>query len=145
MVTRARHTGVVVADIDRAQRFYETFLNLKVARRMEESGPFIETLLGLPGVNVTTVKMEGAPGQIIVELLYFHSHKDPAPRPPAPYSIGPTHMALTVDDVDGLYEKMSAAGTPFISRPQLSVDGIAKVAFCRDPDGMMLELVQMVG
>jgi catechol 2,3-dioxygenase-like lactoylglutathione lyase family enzyme len=144
MVTAApRHYGIVVSDLERALGFYRDLLDLKVARQMDESGPFIETVLGIPGVDVTTCKMEAEKGGPQVELLCFKSHKDPNPRPPQPYFIGPTHMAFTVDNLMALHRRMTAKGVPFVSPPQVSADGKAKVAFCRDPDGTLLELVEL--
>ena len=52
---------------------------------------------------------------------------------------------LTVSDLDGLYARLTQNGVQFLSPPQLSVDGRARVAFCADPDGSMLELVEPVG
>jgi catechol 2,3-dioxygenase-like lactoylglutathione lyase family enzyme len=145
MITAApRHYGIVVSDLERALDFYEGLLDLKVARRMDESGPFIATVLGLPDVRVTTVKMEAEAGGTQVELLCFESHRDPAPRPPQPYFVGPTHMAFTVGDLGALHDRMIAKGVPFVSPPLTSADGKAKVAFCRDPDGTLLELVELV-
>ncbi len=142
---RPRHFGIVVSDLDRALTFYQGLLGLRVSRQMDEWGPFIEQVLGLPKVRVTTVKLEAETGQTQVELLRFHSHEDAHPRPPEPYFVGPTHMAFTVDDLDALHQKLVAVGTPFVSFPQLSPDGRAKVAFCRDPDGTLLELVELIG
>ena len=124
--------------------FYATLLGLREARRMEEYGPFIETVLGLPGVRVTTVKLECERGGTQVELLKFHSHDDPNPQRREFYSVGPTHMAFTVDDLDGLHHRLVEKGISFVSVPQLSADGGAKVAFCRDPDGTLLELVELM-
>jgi catechol 2,3-dioxygenase-like lactoylglutathione lyase family enzyme len=125
MITAApRHYGIVVSDLERALGFYRDLLDLKVARQMDETGPFIETVLGMPGVDVTTCKMEAEKGGTQVELLCFKSHKDPSPRPP--------------------HGRMAANGVQFVSPPQVSADGNAKVAFCRDPDGTLLELVELI-
>lgn len=138
-----RHFGIVVADLERSLAFYGGLLGFAVARRMEEEGPFIDAVLGLPATRVTTVKLEAEPGGVQIELLHFHSHPDPAPRPPQPWSVGPTHMAFTVTGLPDLYRRLSAAGTTFTTPPRLSVDGRALVTFCRDPDGTLLELVEL--
>jgi catechol 2,3-dioxygenase-like lactoylglutathione lyase family enzyme len=141
---RPRHFGIVVGDLDRSLEFYCGILGFGVARRMEETGPFIDEILGLRGARLTTVKLEATAGDVQIELLHFQSHPDPAPRPRAVNEIGPAHMALTVDDLSSLYQSIAAAGLPFLSPPRLSVDGRAKVAFCRDPDGTLLELVEPI-
>ena len=55
---------------------------------------------------------------------------------------GLTHIALTVDDLDREYARLGAENIEFISPPETSPDGGAKVAFCRGPDGEFVELVQ---
>ncbi len=145
MTTSLRHFGIVVADLDRALDFYTGLLGLKVIRRMEEHGPFIDCVLGQKAVRVTTVKMGGGSGETLLELLKFHT---PEVREQnigrGLFSIGPTHLALTVSDLDALCEGLRAAGIRFISPPQVSADGLAKVCFCLDPEGTPIELVQLL-
>ena len=40
------------------------------------------------------------------------------------------------------YNRLVEAGVYFNSPPQLSPDGFAKVTFCKDPDGSLIELVE---
>jgi predicted enzyme related to lactoylglutathione lyase len=58
-------------------------------------------------------------------------------------AIGPTHVALNVTNLDELYIRLSDAGVPFNAPPSMSPDGCAKVAFCQDPDGTFIELVEL--
>lgn len=53
-------------------------------------------------------------------------------------------MDFTVQDLDGLFQKLSRAGVRFTAPPQVSPDGLAKVVFCQDPDGAPIELVEML-
>lgn len=139
-----RHTGLVVSDMHRSLRFYCGLLALKEAPIADESGPFIETILGIPGVRVKTCKLAGTDGgPTLVELLEFVSHHGHVEGRKL-YTVGPTHAALTVGNLDALHAKLTDAGVTFISPPQLTPDGRAKVAFCHDPDGTPLELVQML-
>lgn len=143
MTVRAvRHAGIVVADMDAALRFWRDALGLEVRADADEHGPFLDTVLADPGVRVRTVKLAAPEGPTLVELLRFEG-------PPAAdvdvedlRRLGPTHVALTVDDVEALQTPLEAAGARFWSAPQVSADGRAKVAFCAAPDGAMLELVE---
>ena len=47
-------------------------------------------------------------------------------------------------DLDGLYEKAVAAGIRFNTAPALAAGGKAKVTYCRDPEGVILELVEIL-
>lgn len=138
--TALRHAGITVRDLERSASFYREFFGFEDVRRMEESGPFIERISGLPGVSVTTLKVR-APGGGMIELLQYHS---PAAldRRQDIFIVGCSHVALTVTDAEAVYRRLRAAGLEAVSAPQESDDGSARVFFCRDPDGVLLEVVQ---
>lgn len=144
-VRSVRHVGIVVSDAERALGFYRDLLGLRVEVDQVEEGAFVETILGLPAVRVRTVKLASPEGATLVELLQFNVAGDRASGARGLAEIGPTHAALTVEDIDELYVRLAYAGVRFISSPQTSVDGRARVAFCADPDGTMLELVEPIG
>lgn len=145
MTIALRHFGIVVQDLERALDFYGGLLELKVIRRMDEHGPFVDGILGQKAVRVTTVKMGGSTGETLLELLKFQSPEVmEQSNGRGLFSIGPTHLALTVSDLDALSERLRAAGIRFISAPQVSADGLAKVCFCSDPEGTPIELVQLL-
>lgn len=149
MIRNFRHVGIVVSDLEAALDFYGRVLGLQVVRRLEEGGEFLETLLGLAGASATTVKMglpgpgPGAAPAPFLELLYFHV-------PPAAdvrrrlNDRGPTHLALTVDDLEAIYRRLREEGFDFISPPVMSPDGAVKLAFGSTPDGVYLELVEEI-
>jgi catechol 2,3-dioxygenase-like lactoylglutathione lyase family enzyme len=143
MITAIRHTGLVVADLDRAVHFWCDVLGFRVLKRLLESGPHIDAMMGLADVRVTTVKM-AAPDGNLIELLHFHSHPDRQKWSGTPYSTGFTHVALTVDDLDVACRQLAAAGVEFDAPPQYSPDGYAKVCYCRGPEAILLELVEVL-
>lgn len=143
MITHIRHTGLVVADLEAALRFWCDLLGFRVTRRMDESGPHLDAMMGLKDVRVTTVKL-GAPDGNLVELLHFRSHPDRPAWTGTPHSTGFTHIALTVDDLDAACEKLGRAGVTFSAPPQRSPEGYAKVTYCRGPEGVLLELVEVL-
>jgi len=137
-----RHTGIVVRNLDKALNFYKSVLGLKVQKKMNESGKYIDNLIGLKGVKVKTIKMSADDGNLI-ELLYFESH----PRKNIKRDIcdiGYSHISFTVEDVDREYERLKTSGIKFSSVPQVSPDGKAKVVFCQDPEGNFIELVEQL-
>jgi glyoxylase I family protein len=143
MITQVRHTGLVVADLGQALHFWCDLLGFTVSRQMEESGPHIDAMMGLKDVRVTTSKLTAPEGGMI-ELLYFHSHSDRAAWTGTPYSTGFTHVAMTVKDIHDLCEKLSQAGATFSAPPQRSPDGKVLVTYCRGPEGVLLELVELL-
>ena len=139
-----RHFGIVVSDMERSLRFYRDLLGLKIVRVMDESGEYIDNVLSLQNVRVTTVKMSADSGATLVELLEFKSHPRQSRGDHEVCSVGPSHVAFTVDDLDAVYHRLSRAGIRFNAPPQLSPDGYAKVTFCQDPDGTLVELVEVL-
>lgn len=142
MINDIRHTGIVVTDLETSLRFYRDLLGFRIAKQMEEVGTYIDAVLGLQNVKVTTVKLSAPSGQMI-ELLKYQSH--PATQTIREIcEIGISHIAITVDDLDDEYTKLKDQGIRFNSPPQVSPDSYAKVAFCRAPEGTFIELVEVL-
>ena len=147
VIKNIRHTGLVVRDINRSLAFYRDTLGLHVKSTQEETGSFLDTILADQGIVVQTVKMAASSGETLLELLYF---KAPVGIElgiclPKPYnSFGFTHLAFTVGEVELACTAVITAGGQCLSPPQKSADGSVRVAFCRDPEGNLLELVQLI-
>ena len=51
---------------------------------------------------------------------------------------------FTVEDLEKTFEVLSKNGVHFNAPPQHSPDGYAKVTFCRGPENLFLELVEVI-
>lgn len=142
-ITHFRHTGLVVSNLERALDFWVKTLGFKIIKQMDESGPHIDKMMGLHDVRLTTVKLALPDGNMI-ELLKFHSHPDQSSWLGKPYSTGFTHVAFTVTNLQELSEKLTNDGVHFFDKPQLSPDGNVKVIYCQGPEGVLLELVEIL-
>jgi len=143
MINAIRHTGLVVADLERALHLWCDVLGFKVVKQMEESGAHIDAMMGLHDVLVTTAKLVAPDGNLI-ELLRFHSHPDQPRWEGTPYSTGFTHIALTVNDLEQLVDTLRQEGFSFPASPQYSPDGYAMVTYAKGPEGILLELVEIL-
>ena len=143
MITAIRHVGLVVADLEKSLKFWCETMGFVVSRQMEESGPHIDAMMGLKDVRVTTAKL-AAPDGNLLELLYFHSHPDKQQWEGKPYSTGFTHIALTVQNLDEICRRLQQVGVTFPAKPQRSPDGVAKVIYATGPEGVLLELVEII-
>lgn len=143
MINQIRHTGLVVNDLELALHFWRDLLGFSIDKRMDESGPYIDAMMGLTNVEVTTVKMSAPLGGVI-ELLHFKSHTDVDVWRGAPYTTGFTHLALSVKNLDECFKRLGDAGVSFPAKPQCSPDGAVKVIYCRGPEGVLLELVELI-
>lgn len=143
MITAIRHAGLVVADLEQSLKFWCDGMGFVVSRLMEESGPHIDAMMGLKEVRVTTAKL-AAPDGSLLELLCFHSHPDKPRWSGTPYSTGFNHIALTVKDLDETLSRLKQFGTSIPAQPQLSTDGKVKVIYATGPEGVLLELVEVL-
>ena len=143
MIMAIRHVGLVVADLEKSLKFWCDAMGFVVSHQMEESGPHIDAMMGLKDTRVTTAKL-AAPDGNLLELLRFHSHPDKPRWAGKPYSTGFTHIALTVKDLDGTLHRLRHHGVSIPSEPQLSPDGQVKVIYATGPEGVLLELVEVV-
>ena len=143
MILNKRHTGLVVRDLERSIRFYEG-LGLKVWRREEETGPFIGTVVGIPDVRIEWAKMK-CPDGSIVELLQYQSHPDEWPLVNAlSNKLGCSHIAFTVENIDRTCQEILKFGGSVVNPPVLAPNGMAKVTYCHDPDGILMEVVEEI-
>jgi predicted enzyme related to lactoylglutathione lyase len=140
MTVNIRHMGFVVDNLDESLIFYMENFGFKIYKKDKESGSFIDQILGYEKLDLTTVKMTISNGQMI-ELIDFGRHRKLIKGHHLNQS-GPTHIALTVNNLDQMYCKMLDKGVKFISHPVQSPDGLVKVAFCRAPEGTYIELVE---
>jgi len=141
---KIRHVGITVRDIDKSLYFYRDILGFTVVREMNESGRFIDDISGLNNVKVNTVKLN-TPSQNggMIELLCYESHTSSVHHDPI-FKCGISHFALTVENIDEIYKKLSSENIVFNCKPKISDDGGAKVTFCRDFENNLIELVEVL-
>ena len=142
-VSKIRHAGIVVSDIENSLPFYRDLLGLQPWWDEIEEGPFVEAVTGVPGARIHTVKLK-APDGVSIELLQYLNTPKPVPNLTHSNDVGCNHVAMQVGDLDALYEKAVAAGIRFNTPPVLAAGGKAKVTYCRDPEGVLLELVEIL-
>jgi catechol 2,3-dioxygenase-like lactoylglutathione lyase family enzyme len=144
MISSIRHIGFVVTNLDESLKFYSKILGLKIYRRYTENGDFIDSLTGMENVSLEWVKLI-IPSGGLIELLQYHTHPQvnkslnqglPSNR------LGCSHAALTVSDLSTLYVKLTEAGYTCKSKPLIAPGGKAKILYCHDPDGAILELIE---
>ena len=143
MITKMRHTGIVVTDMDRSLKFYRDLLGLEVALDREQGNAFLDKLLALDRVRMRVVMLEAQDGNRI-ELFQFYSHPDKPADQITINRIGCSHVCFAVDNVDKDYQRLREAGMQFNCPPTVSPDGYAKVTYAHDPDGTTIELTQIL-
>jgi glyoxylase I family protein len=142
------HFNIVVADLERSVRFYETVLGLRRGFERLLEGAWLDAVTGLQGARARCVFLEAADSGVRLELLEYRSPTAAATALNSlPQVPGLRHLAFRVPDMDWFYEKARSHGVRFISEPVLvpfELPGGRKKRLCYfyDPDGVLLEAAE---
>jgi len=142
-VIKVRHIGITVSNLDKMLDFYRDLLGFADSKIALESGDYIDNFSNLSGVEVTTAKLSNSFGDVIIELLKYHSHETSSTVRQINDG-GISHFAITVDNIEDVYSRLFEKGIHFNCKPQKSPDGGALVTFCRDPEDNLIEVVEVL-
>ena len=142
MIKDVRHVGIVVSNMEKSLKFYRDLLGLKVKSLVNEEGKFLDNMLAHENVKNKVAKLVTEQGNALVELIDSRSYGNKKDRDF--FTIGASHFAFTVDDLEKTYDYLVKNGVKFTAPPQQTPDGFAKVTFCEDPDGTPIELVEVI-
>jgi catechol 2,3-dioxygenase-like lactoylglutathione lyase family enzyme len=141
MIKSFHHTAVSVSDLDRSIEFYRDVLGMTLEWRIDHrKSDGLEKVVGLRNVDVSYAILSGWGGRI--ELFQYHSPIGKPYPPDKPVSDkGITHFAFEVENIDALFEKLTACGVHFNSQPTDIRPGV-RATYFHDPDGITIEFVQ---
>ena len=137
-MTTARfdHVGISVADMPAATEWYCRVFGLAT-----------ENEFSVPGTDLCGIMLRHDSGYRI-ELLHRPSSV-PGIEPENPVAAAGTrgfgHICLCVDDVEGEYERLLAAGAVSRKPPAPSPRPGGRFAFVADPEGNLIELLDRKG
>jgi diaminopimelate decarboxylase len=139
------HVSLTVDDLDRSVGFYCDLLGLTLYDRGRLEPDLIEQMTGLPNAEVDYADVDL--GSRILELLYYRTAAVRRPIASRQERPGSVHIGLRVDDAAAVHGRLAAAGFAPLSPPRtLPDDGSgwsgSIVFYVRDPDGVMLEIVE---
>lgn len=121
------HTMIRVSDIEKSLKFYQELLGMKLERKKE-----------LEGKGATLYFLGDGEGYTQIELTYNHN------LPEGGYTQGTYfgHFAFQVDTMELFSQKLKEFGLEYFREPfVMGVNG-TKIAFIKDPDGNMVELIE---
>lgn len=151
-VIRWGHINVNVSDLERSIAFYEKlgfelyrhgipYLDLTMDDGTTALPGACSDALGLPEeTRGRACIMQLGSGYPKLDLTEFE-----APAPEAPLTnadTGIVRLCLAAKNLQGLYERLVAAGVRFLSPPQPCKNRMAVIAVCADPDGALIELIE---
>lgn len=134
------HVAISVKDLDRALKFYRDLLGFEVDwERDHYGGDQMSRVVGLSGADAQVVMLKGFGTRL--ELFKYYSPEGEETGSKRQCDFGLTHFALSVKEIQGLYERLSEAGVQFNCPPQNLRPGVW-VTYMRDPEGVTIELVE---
>jgi catechol 2,3-dioxygenase-like lactoylglutathione lyase family enzyme len=145
-VSRIDHVGINSSDFDHTLAFYRDVLGLRVMSEGTFRDGETAALLGLESVELHIADLDSGDGRV-VELIEYRRPKGDRVGFQL-YDSPVIHIALTVDDLAAVRERLVAAGIDVISRRPLTIHdpgGAFDGAIClyvKAPEGVILELVQ---
>jgi catechol 2,3-dioxygenase-like lactoylglutathione lyase family enzyme len=133
------HVGLTVSDLDRSAAFYRDLLDLRDVARNRLDGEAISGQTLLPGTVIDVALLAGS--NTLLELLCY---RHPAPRPYAlrPCDAGAAHVCIVVEDIEARVDALQRAGVALPSGPARLMHDDTWMIYVRDPDGIIVELIQ---
>ena len=142
MISGIHHASFTVSDMDRSIAFYRDILGMSVdwdskKAGVEFKGEVADRVTGCPGTEQRIVFL--TIGGDRLELVEY-TPIGKALEDNQASDTGSAHVCFRTDDMQGLYDKLSAEGVRLHCYPQNN--GRAIVIYFRDPDGIILEATQ---
>ena len=137
------HTGFVVSDLDRSVEFYRDGLGLELDRSRESSSPGLSSIVGYDDAHIRVALLTGTDGHVLELIQYVNpagTMRDADQQYERSLS-GATHLAFLVDDIEGVFQRLLAAGGTQLNPPVETRPGV-QACYIQDPDGNWIELVE---
>ena len=138
------HIGIHVSDLEAGRRFYETVFGFEVigVDRWDEGNADINAYVGLDESSADSYMLRGA--NIYIEIWAYRSPTPiAAPRPTLASDLGYTHICFQVEDFDEALDAFLTAGGTLIKPLTSARPGGARMHYCRDPFGNIVEILQV--
>src|SRR5216684_8314101 len=122
-IIAADHTGITVSNLERSLEFWQNVLGFEFSHRAHQTSEMAAEITGVAGAELKLAVVK-APGGHKIELLEYVApadHKKNASLRPC--DVGHVHVALTVDNLEPLLEKIAASGWKAAGKPQTLTAG----------------------
>jgi catechol 2,3-dioxygenase-like lactoylglutathione lyase family enzyme len=146
-IIAADHTGITVSNVERSLAFWRDVLGFELSHTAHQTGELAREITGVSGAELKLAVVK-APGGHKIELLEYLVPADRKNVNLRPCDIGSVHVALLVNDLDAVLERIAASGWKAAGKPQMLKCGPnagKRVVYVRDPDGTTIEFMQTPG
>ncbi len=131
----AADVAIACRELDESLRFYHGALGLRIAQDVDVPAHIATTARFAPGA-FRHVRLQV--GATLIKLMQIQPPPDPASDG---FLAGVRWITLYVRDLDGALSRLNAYGFPTYSGPLQGMAG--RLACVRDPDGVVVEIVQL--
>ena len=139
------HSGFTVSNLERSLAFWRDVLGLEPSHTAHQTGRLAEEITGIAGAEIKLAVVKTPSGHKI-ELLEYLAPTDRKHVDLRPCDVGHVHVALLVDDLDAILERIGASGWKAAGKPQMLKTGPnagKRVVYVRDPDGTTIEFMEL--
>lgn len=142
MITGFNHTSFTVADMEKSVAFWTRMLGFEAASVSPREGSWQEAVTGVANASLMVAHLYGH-GQHI-EFIQYLQGAVPG-DPPSPAQCGVGHVCLETDDIEATWDALLGAGATAqgsIADVTSGAVGGARAGYLRDPNGILIELLQ---
>ena len=143
MITGFNHTSFTIADMEKSVKFWTELLGFKAASVSPREGRWQEEVTGIAGASLMVAHLYGHGHHI--EFFQYLAGAVPGAAP-APALGGAAHVCLETDDIERTWAallKEGATAQGAIATVTTGAVGGAKAGYIRDPNGILIELLQL--
>ena len=144
-IISADHTGITVSNLEQSLAFWHDVLGLELSHRAHQTGEMASEITGVAGAELKLAVVK-APGGHKIELLEYLAPSHRKHLAFKPCDVGSVHVALLVDNLDAVVERIVASGWKAAGQAQTLTTGPnagKRVVYVRDPDGTTIEFMEM--
>jgi glyoxylase I family protein len=144
-IIAADHTGITVSNLERSLAFWRDILGLELSHTAYQTGDMAREITGVTGAEIKLAVLK-APGGHKIELLEYLAPVDRKHGDLQPCDVGHVHVALLVDNLEAILQKIASSAWKTAGEPQVLKTGPnagKRVVYVRDPDGTTIEFMEL--
>ena len=134
MIKRIDHIGIMTDDLQKSVEFYTDVLGFSVSRKIDMTEA---------GLSAVFVEKDGSK----IELMKYRGKNVPKRSKSIEIEVGGSlipindHITFSVDDIEATVAEIKEKGVAFNLEP-IQLEGGMKFASFKDPNGVLIELVE---
>src|SRR5438094_974141 len=140
----ADHTGITVSNLERSLAFWRDVLGFELSHTAHQTGEMAKEITGVAGAEIKLAVLK-TPGGHKIKLLDYLAPPNRKRTDVRPCDDGHVHVALLVDDLDAILDKIAGSGWRAAGKPQtlkMGPNAGKRVVYVRDPDGTTMRFMQ---